>query len=372
SPMVRPMTNWWPMIRIAWRTARRTTGSPTRPTRRLNAPGTSWRVMSLRLTRRPVSISPQVEALTSTDSLWPRCFSQSASPSLSRISLSAVSWSGMRSSASATHISSTPSSLPRSYWRMKASIAPWWAARARTRRTRSVARASTSAWRAGSRRACSSSSRTWVVSSRSQAAVMAARRGEAVPGGSSWQGTVRADMGRLGTGRPEGRRASASSPPGVAAGLIDSPGADAGGGTNAARAGRVPSLVHRRADGVNAGVACLSGSARAQAPVLARGHAHQGHEAPGEGALVGEAAGLGNGGDAAGSVQAVHRRLDPHPGQQLQRRELEHLLEGALELGLGEAGDVQQVLHPDVLGVVPVHVHQGLAQGAVVRLQALA
>ena len=29
------MTNWWPMIRIAWRTARRITGSPTRPTRRL-------------------------------------------------------------------------------------------------------------------------------------------------------------------------------------------------------------------------------------------------------------------------------------------------------------------------------------------------
>ena len=37
------------------------------------------------------------------------------------------------------HISSTPSWLPRSYWRMKASIAPWSCARVRTRRTRSAA-----------------------------------------------------------------------------------------------------------------------------------------------------------------------------------------------------------------------------------------
>ena len=179
--MVRPITNWWPMIRIAWRTARRITGSPTRPTRRLKAPCASRRVSSARSTRWPVSISPQVEALTSTESERPMCRFQSASPSLSRISRSAVSSSGMRSSASATHISSTPSSLPRSYWRMKASIAPWSAARARTRRTRSVAVACTAArsaapqpgrgWRAMASNAC-----TCALSSSVQAAVIAARK----------------------------------------------------------------------------------------------------------------------------------------------------------------------------------------------------
>ena len=171
------MTNWWPMIFIAWRTARRTTGSPTRPTRRLNALGASARVASFICTSLPVSIRPQVEALTSTESLPPRCFSQSASASLSRISLSAVSWSGMRSSASATHISSTPSSLPRSYWRMKASMAPWSLARTRTRPTRSAASACTLACSSAGRRACASSSRTWLASSFNQASVMAWRNG---------------------------------------------------------------------------------------------------------------------------------------------------------------------------------------------------
>ena len=45
------MTNWWPMIRIAWRTARRITGSPTRPTRRLKALWHVARVSSVRSTR---------------------------------------------------------------------------------------------------------------------------------------------------------------------------------------------------------------------------------------------------------------------------------------------------------------------------------
>ena len=163
------------MIRIAWRTARRITGSPTRPTRRLNALWTSRLVSSARSTRCPVSISPQVEALTSTESDWPMWRRQSASPSLSRISLSAVSGSGMRSSASATHISSTPSSLPRSYWRMNASIAPWCWARLRTRRTRSAAVACAASRSAPGRRACSSRVRTWSASSRTQPAVIAAR-----------------------------------------------------------------------------------------------------------------------------------------------------------------------------------------------------
>ncbi len=36
--MVRPITNWWPMMRMAWRIAVRTTGSPMRPTTRAIAP----------------------------------------------------------------------------------------------------------------------------------------------------------------------------------------------------------------------------------------------------------------------------------------------------------------------------------------------
>ena len=88
---------------------------------------------------RPVSIRPQVEALTSSELDWPTCESQSASPSLSRISLSAVAWSGMRSRASATHISSTPSSEDRSYSRMKASTMAGSAARTRVRSTRPTA-----------------------------------------------------------------------------------------------------------------------------------------------------------------------------------------------------------------------------------------
>ena len=105
-------------MRMAWRTAARMVGSPMRVTSRRSAPVKSLLVPSARLTSWPVSSRPQVEALTSSDSLRPRCLRQLASPSLSRISLSAVRVSGMRSSASATHISSTPSSLDRSYWRM--------------------------------------------------------------------------------------------------------------------------------------------------------------------------------------------------------------------------------------------------------------
>ena len=152
-------------------------GSPTRVTIRRSAPLKSSRVPSARLTRRPVSSRPQVEALTSSDSLRPRCLRQFASPSLSRISLSVVVLSGMRSKASATHISNTPSSLDKSYWRMKDSTTLWSLARARTRVTSAAARSTTCSRSAGGRSAWSSRSLTVSVSSRSQAAVMRARAG---------------------------------------------------------------------------------------------------------------------------------------------------------------------------------------------------
>ena len=108
-------------MRIAWRIAVRTTGSPMRPTTRdialdgaATSPGSSR-------TMRPVSISPQVEALTNSDWLSPRWLAQSPALSLSAIRRSAVSSSGMRSSASARHIRMTPSCDERSYWRRNAS-----------------------------------------------------------------------------------------------------------------------------------------------------------------------------------------------------------------------------------------------------------
>src|SRR5579859_729435 len=159
-------------------------GSPARPTRRRSAPVKSWRVSSDSVTSLPVSIRPQVDTLTNNDSLWPRCFFQLASPSLSRISLSAVPLSGIRSSASATHISSTPSSEDRSYWRMKDSTALWSLARRRTRDTRSAARSITFSRSTGGKVAWASRSLTASVSSRSQAAVMRARAGS-IPVGSS-------------------------------------------------------------------------------------------------------------------------------------------------------------------------------------------
>ena len=90
-------------------------GSPSLLAMRPSQPPTSAKSVGVTLTSLPVSIIPQVPALTSIESLSPRCFFQSPCANLSLISLSAVIASGMRSSASATHISSTPSCEPRSY-----------------------------------------------------------------------------------------------------------------------------------------------------------------------------------------------------------------------------------------------------------------
>lgn len=60
------------MMRIAWRIAVRTTGSPMRPTTRLITPSGAATSFGSSRTIRPVSISPQVEALTNSDWLSPR------------------------------------------------------------------------------------------------------------------------------------------------------------------------------------------------------------------------------------------------------------------------------------------------------------
>ena len=124
SSIVRPSTNCSAITCIACRMAIRTTGSPARAAKRAyqaRASRASSRSMRVSL---PVSISPHVDALTSSESDSPRCRSQSPRESLSRISASAVAASGIRSNASATHISSTPSGVDRSYSRRKDSMPP--------------------------------------------------------------------------------------------------------------------------------------------------------------------------------------------------------------------------------------------------------
>ena len=112
SSMVRPITKISPIIRIAAPTAWRTNGSPARDRRRLSGPA-SPSPTSARPTTRP-----QVAELTSFDADRPVCARQSASPSLSAISRSAVSGSGTRRNASARLSSATPSDELRRYsWR---------------------------------------------------------------------------------------------------------------------------------------------------------------------------------------------------------------------------------------------------------------
>ena len=109
SSMVRPTTNSPPMIRIALRTARRTRGSPAFRVSFLIQPEASDLMDGSSSRMPPVSISPQVEALTNKDSDLPECADQSPVASCSAISRSAVASSGIRSSASAMHMSAIPS-----------------------------------------------------------------------------------------------------------------------------------------------------------------------------------------------------------------------------------------------------------------------
>ena len=172
------MTNCWPMMRIAWVTAWRITGSPERVTSRRStahqsSSGPAWS----RVTIRPVSISAQVEALTNTESECPRWRCQSAPPILSLISRSAVSASGMRNSASARHMSTTPSSLASWYSCRKASMPPARRRASRTERTSRAAVASIRASSSGASAACARRSTTQRLSSMQWASRMAARSG---------------------------------------------------------------------------------------------------------------------------------------------------------------------------------------------------
>ena len=162
----------------------RTIGSPPRLTMRRSA---ALRPLSLCVaTSRPVSSRPQVAALTNSDGLCPRCCCQLPWPILSRMSASRVAASGMRSSASARHISATPSfddsanSCSRPCTRP---ARPLSSARSRTLCDRRNASACVCC-------ACASLMLAWLSRPGSSsgsgcrvAAVMAARRGPAASGG---------------------------------------------------------------------------------------------------------------------------------------------------------------------------------------------
>ena len=172
--MVWPATNCSPIRRMAMLTPVRIKGSPPRPIRRTSADD---RLCSLLVAvSRPVSIKPQVAAFTNSDGLWPRWARQSPPPILSRISASRVSSSGMRSSASARHISATPSWLDSAYSWISPSTPPD-GVFSRSASTSRVASVRARAVRAGVSFACSIRGGRHSVSGRRQAAVMAARSG---------------------------------------------------------------------------------------------------------------------------------------------------------------------------------------------------
>lgn len=101
SRISRPRTNCPPIICMALPIASRITGCAIRET-----------TLS---SERDVIISPTPAAFTIQSLLSPTPCSQSAAATLSRISSFAVFLSGMRSKASARHISEMPSSVCREY-----------------------------------------------------------------------------------------------------------------------------------------------------------------------------------------------------------------------------------------------------------------
>ena len=183
--MVWPSTKCRPSTRIAWSSAWRRTGSPRRCSSRVShAPGSASCSRFARTTR-PVSISPQVDALTRSEPLRPRWRDHSPALSLSRISRSAVSASGIRSNASARHISMMPSRVLSWYSCRNASTPSWSPPARRTRPASSSARARMRALVRSSTAASSSSSATQAASSARWASRILSRRGSSLSAGRS-------------------------------------------------------------------------------------------------------------------------------------------------------------------------------------------
>ena len=122
ASMVWPQTNCSPSTRIAVSTLARMIGAPERAISRVSVAPSP--VSSTVPTSRPVIRSPQVAALTNGEGDWPTWARHSPPPTLSAIRASRVAASGMRSSASAMHISATPSWLESAYSRISPCTSP--------------------------------------------------------------------------------------------------------------------------------------------------------------------------------------------------------------------------------------------------------
>ena len=178
--MSSPVTNCSPIIRIARSTPLRISGSPPMPT---SLPIADERPDSLCVaTSFPVMSKPHVAAFTNSEGLLPRCDCHWPCAILSRISLSRVSVSGMRSSASARHMSATPSCEDNAYSCSRFCTIPARpdkALRSRKTRVRRCASAVASRAVSGGRRASSSRPCTAWGSGIRVAAVMDCRSGDA-------------------------------------------------------------------------------------------------------------------------------------------------------------------------------------------------
>ena len=174
SAIVWPVTNCSPIMRNPRSTPLRINGSPPRPMMRVMAalrPPSEVVAVSL-----PVISSPQVAALTNSEELLPRCACQSAVEILSRIMASRVAESGMRSSASARHISAMPSWLESEYsWISPATLPPLSRFFLRSATTSLRASALAAFASGGDRLASASNGGRHSVSGRRQASVMRAR-----------------------------------------------------------------------------------------------------------------------------------------------------------------------------------------------------
>ena len=105
--MVSPVTNCSPIIRIATSTALRMMPRPLRANKPVKVPDKLFCFgVSISL---PVNMRPHAAALTNIKLLWPTCSFQLPWLILSLINRSRVAISGIRSNASAKHISAMPS-----------------------------------------------------------------------------------------------------------------------------------------------------------------------------------------------------------------------------------------------------------------------
>ena len=111
SSIERPKTYCPPIIRIACITAERTIGSLKDDVSSFIQLAGRWVMSGSSCTILPVSIIPQVAALTKSELEWPAWPYQSPLLIFSAISRSILTLSGTRKSASAKHIKATPSLL---------------------------------------------------------------------------------------------------------------------------------------------------------------------------------------------------------------------------------------------------------------------